>query len=414
MRHPEEELLGIMKKTGVDFTCSLPCEKIKDLLVMINRSFFHVPLTREEEGVGICAGASLAGKRPAMFVQSSGIGNMINALLSLTGFYELPLAVFVSQRGIYKEKIEAQFPMGRRLPGMLRGAGIAYSVIRTAGDFAAIEKKLAGLYRKNKIHAFLLSPAIWEGSKVKSQKLKVEIQAPLKKSFLQSPPFPRSGGFAEEKEKGGRPRIAEQGRGEGELSNQQGPSRKSAPKLTRFEILKIVAPYLGSKVVVCNLGFPSKELFHIRHQPSNFYMLGSMGMATPIGLGISLSAEKDVFVIDGDGSLLMNPGTLASAAHLSPEGLTILAIDNGAYGSTGNQPTLTGSCVDLETVARGFGIRSTYKVAAKKQLIDVLKNRSGGLRFVHILAVPGNEELPPISLSHLEIKRQVQEFIRET
>lgn len=393
MRHPEEELLGILKNTGVDFTCSLPCEKIKDLLVMINRSFFHLPLTREEEGVGICAGASLAGKRPAMFVQSSGIGNMINALLSLTGFYELPLAVFVSQRGIYKEKIEAQFPMGRRLPGILRGAGIAYSAIRTADDFAAIEKKLDGLYRKNKIHAFLLSPAIWEGSKVKSQKSKVEIQ---------------------DSECGVSSTLPKEKGGEGGFFDKPGFSKRLNPKFTRFEILKIVAPYLGSKVVVCNLGFPSKELFHIRHQPSNFYMLGSMGMATPIGLGISLSAKKDVFVIDGDGSLLMNPGTLATAAHLSPEGLTILAIDNGAYGSTGNQPTLTGSCVDLETVARGFGIRSTYKVAAKKQLIDVLKNRSGGLRFVHILAVPGNEELPPISLSHLEIKRQVQKFIRET
>ena len=394
MRHPEEELLGILKNTGVDFTCSLPCEKIKDLLVMINRSFFHVPLTREEEGVGICAGASLAGRMPAIFVQSSGIGNMINALLSLTGFYELPLAIFVSQRGIYKEKIEAQFPMGRRLPGILRGVGIAYSVIRTADDFAAIEKKLDGLYRKNKIHAFLLSPAIWEGSKVTSQKSKVEIQAPLKKSILQSPPF-ASGD-------------------EGGFFDKPGFPKRLNPKLSRFEILKIATPYLGSKVVVCNLGFPSKELFHIRHQPSNFYMLGSMGMATPIGLGISLSAKKDVFVIDGDGSLLMNPGTLATAAHLSPEGLTILAIDNGAYGSTGNQPTLTGSRVDLQTVAQGFGIRSTYQVATKKQLIDVLKNRSRGLRFVHILAVPGNEELPPISLSHPEIKRQVQKFIRET
>ena len=89
-----------------------------------------------------------------------------------------------------------------------------------------------------------------------------------------------------------------------------------------------------------NLGWPSKELYAVKHQPSNFYMLGSMGMVTPIGLGIALSSSKDVIVIDGDGSLLMNPGTLATAASLAPKNLTILAIDNGAYGSTGNQPTL--------------------------------------------------------------------------
>jgi sulfopyruvate decarboxylase alpha subunit len=113
---PESGLINILKKNKVNFISTLPCEKIKGLLHRITGEFFHVPLTREEEGVGISAGIALAGKRPAIFVQSSGVGNMINALLSLTGFYELPLAVFVSQRGIYKEKIAAQLPMGQHLP----------------------------------------------------------------------------------------------------------------------------------------------------------------------------------------------------------------------------------------------------------------------------------------------------------
>lgn len=416
MHHPEEELLGILNKAGVNFTSSLPCEKIKNLLEIIiaaysSTSLPHVPLTREEEGVGICAGACLAGKRPAMFVQSSGIGNMINALLSLTAFYELPLAVFVSLRGVYKEKIEAQFPMGRRLPGILQGAGIPYSVINTAADFKVVGKKLDEIYTKNKIHAFLLSPAIWEKSGVRSQRSKLQMQdlecgvrsaiqcaiPPFEKSIRRSPAarsIPSS------------PSLGKRGG--------SGFFKGTKPKFTRFEILKIVAPYLDSKIVVCNLGFPSKELFHIQHQPSNFYMLGSMGMATPIGLGVSLSSKKEVFVIDGDGSLLMNPGTLATAAYMSPENLTILAVDNSAYGSTGNQPTLTGSCVDLEAVAQGFGIRNTCKVATRKELTDVLKNPAKGLRFVHILAVSGNKDLPAISLNHLEIKRQVQKFIRET
>jgi len=100
-----------------------------------------------------------------------------------------------------------------------------------------------------------------------------------------------------------------------------------------------------------------------------------MGMATPIGLGIALSSKKEVVVIDGDGSLLMNPGTLATAAFASPANLLIVAIDNGAYGSTGNQPTLAGSCVDLEQVARGFGFRNTVKVSGEKELIKAMKDR---------------------------------------
>ena len=87
MFNPEAELIDILEESGIDFTASLPCEKIKTVLEMLGEAFPHLPLTREEEGVGICAGAALAGRRPAMFVQSSGIGNVLNALLSLTQFY---------------------------------------------------------------------------------------------------------------------------------------------------------------------------------------------------------------------------------------------------------------------------------------------------------------------------------------
>jgi sulfopyruvate decarboxylase subunit beta len=374
----EEELIASLKRNGVDFTASLPCEKIKTLLEMVGQSFNHLPLTREEEGVGICAGAALAGKRPALFVQSSGIGNMINALLSLTQFYELPLAIFVSRRGVYQEKIEAQFPMGRRLPGMLAGAGIAFSEINTREELALVERGLERVYSTNSIHAFLMSPAVWEGSECSATSSKSKVQGSTCEAEV---------------------RKAE-------------VSFVPTPSLTRYDIIKLIAPYLEGKVVVSNLGWPSKELYAVKHQTSNFYMLGSMGMATPIGLGIALSSKKDVVVIDGDGSLLMNPGTLATTAFASPANLTIVAIDNGAYGSTGNQPTLAGSCVDLEQVAMGFGIRNTIKVAGDKEIIRAIKEKRNGPVFLHILAIPGNKDVPNIPVHHLEIKKQVQEFLR--
>jgi sulfopyruvate decarboxylase subunit beta len=374
LQTPESKLIHILKENRVDFISTLPCEKIKGLLQKVAEEFSHVPLTREEEGVGISAGIALAGGRPAMFVQSSGIGNMINALLSLTGFYELPLAVFVSQRGIYKEKIAAQMPMGQRLPGILKGAGIRYSFISSRDDLGLIEKRLPLVFQKNRIHAFLLSPAVFEGV--------------CETGALTLPSCPVSGSVREYQ------------------------TKKLKPQFTRFEILKAIALYLESRAVVCNLGFPSKELFSIKHQSSNFYMLGSMGMATPIGLGISLASDKEVVVIDGDGSLLMNPGSLATAAHFSPSNMTIFAIDNSSYGSTGDQPTLTGSCVDLALVAKGFGIQNVVKAATKKQLIDALKKPNKGLRFIHALAVPGNKDVPPIPLHHLDIKKQVMGFLK--
>lgn len=374
MQSSEDRIIDILRENSVDFVSTLPCDRIKFLLERVKKEFFHIPLTREEEGVGISAGIALSGRRPAMFVQSSGIGNMINALLSLTGFYELPLAIFVSQRGIYKEGIAAQFPMGQKLPGILKGAGIPFSVISTRGDVGIIGKKLPAVYKKSSIHAFLLSPAVFEGI------CDTVIPSP------QACPV--------------RVRIVEDRTG------------NLAPKFTRYQMLEVIAPFLDSTVVVCNLGIPSKELYEIKHQTSNFYMLGSMGMATPIGLGISLSTNKEVLVIDGDGSILMNPGTLATAAHFNPRNLTIVAIDNSSYGSTGEQPTLTGSCADLALLARGFGVAEVVKAAGKKQLRDAMKGPNKGLKFIHALALPGNAKVPNIPLHHLENKKQVMAYIK--
>ncbi len=215
MQSPEDNLVEILKANRIDFVSSLPCDRIKFLLERVKKEFFHIPMTREEEGVGISAGISLAGKRPAMFVQSSGIGNMINALLSLTGFYELPLAIFISQRGIYKEAIAAQLPMGQRLPEILKGAGISHSSISTPDDINIIKRKLPAVYKENKIHAFLLSPAVFEG--ICDTRTLTPPTCPVKAKPVKE------------------------------------NSQKLVPEFTRYDMLKVIAPHLDSKVVVCNV-----------------------------------------------------------------------------------------------------------------------------------------------------------------
>ncbi|MGC1456090.1 MAG: thiamine pyrophosphate-binding protein, partial [Nitrospirota bacterium] len=80
-------------------------------------------------------------------------------------------------------------------------------------------------------------------------------------------------------------------------------------------------------------------------------------------------------------------------------------------GSTGNQPTLASSCVDLEAVARGFGFRNAVTVAGEERILEVMKKPQAGLTFVHVLAIPGNKDVPNIPVPHLEIKRQVQGFL---
>ena len=109
-----------------------------------------------------------------------------------------------------------------------------------------------------------------------------------------------------------------------------------ATNMIRSELLKEIAPLLSNQLVVCNIGLPSQELHLIDDQPSNFYMLGTMGLASSIELGLALAQDKKVISIDGDGSVLTNFGTLPTIANNVANNFILLIVDNGSYGSTGD------------------------------------------------------------------------------
>ncbi len=117
-----------LRRAGIDFIASVPCVKFGPLLNLISQdpAVQHVPVTREEEGIGICAGAYMGGKRPALLMQNSGLGNCINALASLDLLYGIPLIMVVSHRGTEGEKIAAQVPMGRATVPLLDALGIEH------------------------------------------------------------------------------------------------------------------------------------------------------------------------------------------------------------------------------------------------------------------------------------------------
>jgi len=125
--------------------------------------------------------------------------------------------------------------------------------------------------------------------------------------------------------------------------------------MIRSDILKEIAPILREQLVVCNIGLPSQELHLIDDNAANFYMLGTMGLASSIGLGLALSQPKTVVAIDGDGSVLTNFGTLPTIANNVANNFVLLIVDNGSYGSTGDQPTYAGKKTPLAAVARAGG-----------------------------------------------------------
>lgn len=177
--------------------------------------------------------------------------------------------------------------------------------------------------------------------------------------------------------------------------------------MERIEALKIIAQSLHNELVICNIGFPSRELYAVKDSPTHFYMLGSMGMASSIGLGLSLSCKRKVVVFDGDGSILMNMGSLVTIFSQHPENMILVVFDNQCYGSTGSQCTYTKN-IDLLYVAKSIGFKKTFVFEDIIEFDKVLKVK--GPVFVHVKVKPGNADVPVIDMEPEEIK---EKFIQE-
>lgn len=360
----EEEVSDILREESVDYVVSLPCDRTKDLCSILKRDFTYITVNREEDGVGLCAGLALAGRRAVLQMQSSGLGNSLNALLSLTGLYHLPLVILASWRGIYQEKIPAQIPFNSKIPAILNATGIPFTIIRD-GDSHKIKDAIHRSYTSSEIHVILISPQFWEGNT----------------NVCPEPVFPSRARHVS-------------------LSYDR---RFLEPEMIRADAIRIIAGELTDELVVSNIGIPSKELYAASDRPENFYMLGSYTQATPIGLGLALGQERRVIVLDGDGSLL-GTAILPTVSSQSPDNLTIIALDNGAFGSTGGQMTVAWTVTDLELLAIGAGFHHTGKVHTADELQKALHDTDKGPSFIHVLLNPGNTTAPNIPFSAAEIR----------
>jgi len=134
----------------------------------------------------------------------------------------------------------------------------------------------------------------------------------------------------------------------------------NAHRMYRFDLTRrLVARLTNAEAVIGGIGHSNFDLWSAGHRPQNFYMLGSMGLAIPIALGVALAQPKrKTFALEGDGSLLMQLGCLSTVATLAPTNLAILILDNGSYQITGGQPTPAAGGADYVAIARASGIAS--------------------------------------------------------
>lgn len=157
-------LYEIIKKNSVNLILSVPCIMLKGFLALIDEKceIPHISITREEEGVGIAAGAYLSGKLPVLVMQNSGLGNSINAIKSLLELYNIPLGLIMSHRGGTGEEILAQVPMGKVTPKLLNCIGIKKYTIKSQKDLEKFNNVIIYYREKRKSVAILLAKSLWE------------------------------------------------------------------------------------------------------------------------------------------------------------------------------------------------------------------------------------------------------------
>lgn len=361
----ENLVIDILKEHGISHIASIPCDKAKDFCFMLPDHFNHTCLTREEDGIGVCAGLALAGQRPAMVIQSSGLGNSLNAIMSLTKTYDLPLPIIASWRGVQDEIIPAQVPFNTAIPKILDATGIPYTVVHNHEEFGKIGDVIDDAFLHLRPHVALVLPKAWEGAGACREE-----RAPPSRVRRIAVSYERT--------------ITE-------------------PVMTRFDAIRVIARQLTEQAVVSNIGIPGKELYAAHDRPLNFYMLGSYTQASPFGLGLAAGTERDVWVIDGDGSIL-GTGILPVIGARQPKNLTIFCLDNGAFGSTGNQLTPAYRDTDIELIAIAAGFRHTVKAQTEGELSTVIGDLGPGPNFVHVLLKPGNAAVKNIPLTPHEIR----------
>jgi thiamine pyrophosphate-dependent acetolactate synthase large subunit-like protein len=151
----------------------------------------------------------------------------------------------------------------------------------------------------------------------------------------------------------------------------------NAQVMSRFELTKrLVAKLPGDEAVIGGIGNTNFDLWYAGRRPQNFYMLGSMGLACPIALGVALAQPaRRVVALEGDGSLLMQLGCLTTIAMLGLKNLIVVVMDNRSYQITGGQPTATAAGADLVTIARGAGIAQSAW-AADEAMFDALVDKA--------------------------------------
>jgi phosphonopyruvate decarboxylase len=365
------ELAALLDRHGFDFFTGVPCSLVEDLIAALETHprFPWLPAVREDVAVGLAAGAWLGGRRPVVVMQNSGLGTSLNALASLSLMYGLPALLLVTWRGYQGKDAPEHILMGEISPGLLDLLGIPYRVLSPD----SIEDHLAWATRELDAREIPVALLVPPGVVVAPEATRHSAAARAGATTAVSP--------------AAAPAIAA-----------AALPAELRPVISRRQALGAALKELGDAPVIHANGFICRESFGIGDRPQNFYMIGSMGLAAPIGLGVALArpAHRAV-VFDGDGNLLMSLGTLAMVGGLAPRNLVHVVFDNEVYGSTGGQRSPSRE-TRLDRLALGAGYRTVSAATTPDEVALALRSAADGPHFVLVKVT--TEESPAPRIPH--------------
>jgi phosphonopyruvate decarboxylase len=383
---------ALLERHGFDFFAGVPCSLIEGVIATLERHprLPYVAAVREDVAVGMAGGVWFGGRRPVVLMQNSGLGTSLNALASFSLMYGLPVLLVVTWRGLGGKDAPEHILMGEISPRLLQLLGIPFRVLGQDVDTDvawAREEMDADL----KPVALLVPPGLFpEGDSVPHPQSEGASTAPSEIHSWKGPRGPFQTIPVED--------CAGEAGARSVTSMRADDARALIPKISRYEAIRVAVKQLGDEAVIHANGYPSRESRAVEDRPQNFYMIGSMGLAAPIGLGLALAKrERRTVVFDGDGNLLMALGALANVAACAPANLVHCVFDNEVYGSTGNQ-TSPSRHVRLDRIAAAAGYRSVAAVIEPDDIAAQLRAMLGseGPHFLLVKVTAAEADVPRI------------------
>lgn len=372
------EFLGLLASRGVAEVTGVPCSYLTPLInrVASDEAVPYVRATQEGEAVAIASGCWLAGTTAAVIAQNSGLGNMVNPLTSLNHPARIPVPLIITWRGEPGGRDEPQHQLlGQIMLGLLDLIETGSVVLPS--ESGALDQALArgwdAMERTGLPYAFIMRQGFHPDEPIDEPAIPVPAIADV---------------VAHNAAEGTRPN-----------------------RICALECLLGALP--DEAAVIATTGKTSRELFVLADRPQQFYLVGAMGSASAVGLGVARHTPRTVVVVDGDGAALMRLGTFATIGAHGTANLVHVLLDNEVHDSTGGQRTLSAQ-IDWAAVAAACGYAQVHTCGDLSGFTDALKSAqaTSGPTFIRLPISPGSKAgLGRPTVHPADIARRFRDFV---